>query len=134
MHDIIKQNLKLTFQNDFVINMSEDLTHNVSDSDRLVRMEKTKFKTKDVTRYYSNVIITRGFKFGLHSDIFLFPLEQNILDLVTTIHPIKVDKDKIFDSKLSGSQKAKDLIIRFNCMNLEIEEHKPYSQGNNQYE
>lgn len=97
----------MTFQNDFVINMSEDVSNNVSDSDRLVRIELTKFKTKSVTRYYSNIIVTRGFKFGLHSDIFFFPLEQNLLDLCTTLHPIKLTKDI-----------QHNLMVRFNCMSL----------------
>ena len=70
----------------------------------------TNYKNKGVTRYYSNIVITRGFKFGLHSDIFFFPLEQNLLDLVTTLHPIK--------TKVGN----KSMMIRFNCMNLEIGE------------
>ena len=93
MHELLINDLKITFQNDFVINMKEDVSNNVSDSDRLVRVElarhKTKYKQKEVLRFYSNIVITRCFKFGLHSDIFFFPLEQNELDLVTTLHPIK---------------------------------------------
>lgn len=38
MHDVITGNLKLTFQNDFVINMGEDVSSSTSDSDRLVRV------------------------------------------------------------------------------------------------
>lgn len=97
MHHILKKNLKITFQNDFVINLDEDISSNISDSDRLVRDELRNYTTNGITRYYSNIVITREFKFGLHSDIFFFPLEQNILDLVTTLNPFKV--------KLSGDEK-----------------------------
>lgn len=90
MHKILLENLKITFQNDFVLNVEEDLSSNVSDSDRLIRAELTDYENEGFVRYYSNIIITRNFKFGLHSDIFFFPLEQNTLDLVTTINQIKI--------------------------------------------
>ena len=116
MHEVITGNLKLTFQNDFVINMGEDVSSSTSDSDRLVRVEMTPYTTKGVTRYYSNIVITRGFKFGLQADIFFFRLEQNFLDLVTTLHPIKT---KMFftDKRVKGGSEL-PLTIRFNCMNL----------------
>ena len=69
--------------------MGDDLSSNTSDSDRLIRAELVRYTSGDVTRIYSNFQITREFKFGLHADIFFFPLEQNILDLVTTFNPIK---------------------------------------------
>ena len=108
---ILCKNLKITFQNDFVLNMSEDISNNVSDSDRLVRVEYTPYTIKNVTRVYTNIVVTREFKFGLHSDIFFFPLEKNLLDLVTTLNSIKI-KD----------ENECPLVIRFNCMNLEIQD------------
>ena len=74
------------------MNLSEDLSTNVSDSDRLVRADFESYKTKDgITRSYSDVVVTREFKFGLRSDIFFFPLEQNVLDLVTTLHEFQIE-------------------------------------------
>lgn len=37
MEEHLKEKLKVTFQNDFVLNMEEDISTNVSDSDRTIR-------------------------------------------------------------------------------------------------
>ena len=101
------------------MNLEEDISSNVSDSDRLIRTELTSYENDGINRYYSNMTITRKFKFGLHSDIFFFPLEQNILDLVTTLNQIKI-KIHVNDLQKYKEKEYMNLIIRFNCMNLEI--------------
>lgn len=106
MAEIIKEKLKVTFQNDFVLNIEEDLSTNVSDSDRTIRYSFDEYQFGKIRRIYSNFIVTSEFKFGLRSDILFFPLEQNDLDLVTTLNSIKVS--------LGSDQ----IILRFNCMNI----------------
>jgi hypothetical protein len=109
----------VTFQNDFVLNIEEDLSTNVSDSDRTIRYNFSEHDFAGTRRLYSNFIVTREFKFGLRSDILFFPLEQNDLDLVTTLNSIKV-----------ALRPDVQLVLRFNCMNIEMPkprqaEHRP---------
>ena len=37
MNDLLRDKLKIIFQNDFVLNVEDDLSTNVSDSDRTIR-------------------------------------------------------------------------------------------------
>lgn len=104
----------MTFQNDFVLNIEDDLSTNVSDSDRTIRYTFNEHQFGDNRRIYSNFIVTREFKFGLRSDILFFPLEQNDLDLVTTLNSIKI-----------SLQPDVQLILRFNCMNIEMPKLRP---------
>ena len=105
----LDENLKIIFQNDFVLNLKDQVSSNASDSDRLIRVHKSEEDYNGVKRFYHNIVVTRQFKFGLRADIFFFPLEQNELDLVTTLNPIK----KRFNNNST-------LEIRFNCMNLQL--------------
>lgn len=104
----------MTFQNDFVLNIEDDLSTNVSDSDRTIRFSLEEHQFGKNRRIYSNFIVTREFKFGLRSDILFFPLEQNDLDLVTTLNSIKI-------SLTPDVQ----LVLRFNCMNIEMPKSRP---------
>lgn len=99
------------------MNLEEEISTNASDADRLVRTDSEEYEHEGMIRIYYSVTITREFKFGLRSDILFFPLQQNQLNLVTTINPIKT---KFGRSKQGKFEKQRNLTIRFNCMNLQM--------------
>ena len=116
MHEKLHKNLKITFQNDFVLSLEGDVSNNASEGDKLVRVEMKEFTSRGVTRYYTNVVVSTEFKFGLHSDIFFFPLEQNTLDLVMALNSFK--------TKVTYKGQERKMTVRFNCMDLEMEKYR----------
>lgn len=119
--ELIREKLKVTFQNDFVLNIEDDLSTNVSDSDRTLRSNISEYEFGGTRRIYSNFILTRVFKFGLRSDILFFPLEQNDLDLVTTLNSIKVSLNNNVQ-----------FVLRFNCMNIEMPKEENHGSVGNE--
>ena len=58
LHEKLISNLKITFQNDFVLSLEGDISNNASEGDKLVRAEMHKHTSRGLTRYYTNVVVT----------------------------------------------------------------------------
>jgi hypothetical protein len=108
--------MKISFQNDEIIDLGNGITDNYSDNDKLVqRKYKIRHDEEGIIRHYINFEITRACKFGISANIFWFPLEQDTLDLVLTLNNFS------FKFNLTGVKKnIKEFKVRFNCMNIEI--------------